>query len=1276
MKILRIRGENLASLAGKFEIDLTAGILGSSGLFAITGNTGAGKSTIFDAMTLALYGEAVRFADAKDKTRSGDEPKSQSAELRNTSVNNIMTRGRGICFSEVEFSADDGNVYKARWSLKRARAKADGNFQKPERALYVSSGDGVWDLLGSNVREVNSRITELLHLDWDQFRRMVILPQGNFTAFLKSSSTEQSKLLEVITGTEIYSWVAKNISDNCKTVAEKIKEQENLIINHPGASADDVELRQQEVDKVKRVLDLFEQTSGRINEANSRYTSLNNERKSLYDCKITEDAVKQWFADHRADREFIESYDQLSKGRVQLSNYKNCSAALENLRKTETDTAERIEVKKQVSERLDGEFNASTDKLNNFNQKAEEITRRINEARGIQAKIDENKSYLKTAADELQTAGDAKKSQEKLKSDKEKEIGSALKEKDCAEKFCSDNREYEKCCQSAGMLKEQMFSLLGLYSELDTNSSVIKTAEEKAEDEDRAIGEIESQKTEISKKIDSCSNNCSELEEQLKATKACNYQDQLTSEQNRRTVYAGLEGAVSRISDSLNKLFDDRKKLSDGKAKLSELEDEYKKNTADTDDLRKSCEAQEKLVEELKNQIGLAQFKDLVKDGDPCPLCGSIIHNQEACVFATDQVLKKAQDILNANQHKQKASEKACIKNKSAIDARSAANDELAETVDKEEQDLFTMQKGWNTSVQSEKSLIWNDNICQITDAAGFDLIIGNLSDLMKHNQNEISRLGDLVKAETALSDKLTKARELLNKENEHLKDADLQLQDCQKRKAEVDRQVSAARAKEDTLSNQITALETTLNQHLDNSLSDIVSTDVKKSAQSKKKINTWADKCSQYAENRNKVSELAGKIETLGAELTHIDAGLGSAESAVKKAQDNYDSCQKTVNGLEQHFDSLLNGDTVESAEKKLSDERKKLENAKNAKDAECQKCRDEISSLNGTLVNVTRSVSDAEGKLADAELALSVFLTENGNIDRDEFERIISRDQKEVETMRSAYKSKQSEAEQLNGRIGNITDNITRYEVENRDYLEKLKNDITASTEFSDLGILMVEDHLSSEWSRAFEQKLGELKAEYDKKSSDLAVKKANFKIVEKAEAEKKRLEEESENLYKLNEMFKSNKLLNFVQDFVFRKLVDFANVHISRMSSRYSLCTDPNYRLQLNLVDNYMGGELRPVSSASGGETFIVSLALALSLADLSGSGVKIDSLFIDEGFGSLDQNNISIVVKALENLYSSGKQIGIITHVESLIDRVDARIEVRRTSGGTSEIVIPV
>ena len=113
-----------------------------------------------------------------------------------------------------------------------------------------------------------------------------------------------------------------------------------------------------------------------------------------------------------------------------------------------------------------------------------------------------------------------------------------------------------------------------------------------------------------------------------------------------------------------------------------------------------------------------------------------------------------------------------------------------------------------------------------------------------------------------------------------------------------------------------------------------------------------------------------------------------------------------------------------------------------------------------------------------------------------------------------------------------------------------------------------------------------------------------------------------------------------------------------------------------LEINLIDNHMGGEVRSVTSASGGEKFIVSLALALAMSDLSAAGTVVESLFIDEGFGTLDNHNLDMVINCLESLHSTGRQIGIITHVDSIIDRLEAKITVERREGGISEVIVPV
>jgi exonuclease SbcC len=186
MRILSVKFKNLNSLKGEHKIDFNNAPFSESGLFAITGPTGSGKTTILDAITVALYGKVHR---------------------HNRDVEEIMSRHTGECYSEVEFESKN-IIYRAKWSLSRARGRADGNLQgeRMELAAYKS---GTYAMIGDHTSTLIKRqIEEICGLDYAQFLRSVILCQGDFTRFLRSTDRERSELLENITGTEVYSAIS------------------------------------------------------------------------------------------------------------------------------------------------------------------------------------------------------------------------------------------------------------------------------------------------------------------------------------------------------------------------------------------------------------------------------------------------------------------------------------------------------------------------------------------------------------------------------------------------------------------------------------------------------------------------------------------------------------------------------------------------------------------------------------------------------------------------------------------------------------------------------------------------------------------------------------------------------------------------------------------------------------------------------------------------------------------------------------------------------------
>ena len=141
-------------------------------------------------------------------------------------------------------------------------------------------------------------------------------------------------------------------------------------------------------------------------------------------------------------------------------------------------------------------------------------------------------------------------------------------------------------------------------------------------------------------------------------------------------------------------------------------------------------------------------------------------------------------------------------------------------------------------------------------------------------------------------------------------------------------------------------------------------------------------------------------------------------------------------------------------------------------------------------------------------------------------------------------------------------------------------------------------------------------------------------------------------------------------FAQSLTFNQLVQQANRQLQNMSDRYLLKQTDDAPLQLDVIDQYQGGTVRSAKNLSGGESFIVSLALALGLARMSSKTTRIDSLFLDEGFGTLDEDALDVALNALASLQQEGKLIGVISHVAALKERISTQIKVEPKHNGHS------
>jgi exonuclease SbcC len=214
MRIHSIRISNLASLRGEQPpIDLRGPELGEAGLIAVTGPTGAGKTTLFDAVCLALFDETPR-------TRGrGRDPR------------DLLARGAGEAQVVIELELDDGASWRAEWSVHRARFQSGGPLQNSRQRIVDAITGAV---LAEGKKGVQALVEKSLGLSFDQFTSVVLIAQGQFAKFLEATDTDRSALLERLTGTEIYTELSRAAFERCREAQEKVAELDKLAGHYAG----------------------------------------------------------------------------------------------------------------------------------------------------------------------------------------------------------------------------------------------------------------------------------------------------------------------------------------------------------------------------------------------------------------------------------------------------------------------------------------------------------------------------------------------------------------------------------------------------------------------------------------------------------------------------------------------------------------------------------------------------------------------------------------------------------------------------------------------------------------------------------------------------------------------------------------------------------------------------------------------------------------------------------------------------------------------------------
>lgn len=472
MRILQIRFRNLNSLVGEWEIDLTHPAFVSDGIFAITGPTGAGKTTILDAVCLALYGRTPRL---NKMTRSGNE---------------IMSRQTGDCFAEVVFETQEGR-YRCHWSQHRARKKPDGELQAPKHEITNADTGAI---LETNLRGVADQIEKITGMDFDRFTRSMLLAQGGFAAFLQAAPDERAPILEQITGTKIYSQISIGVHERRREEREKLNllqaETAGIVILEP----EQEKVIQRELEaKEKEETDLTARST-ETGKAIAWLTAIDGLKKEI--SSLSEEAIQL----HSHIAAFRPERDKLGRA-IKAAALEGSYATLTAIRKQQTEDQTDLKTAEESLPELESSANEQAESL----KSAEQHTINAKEALKAAAPVIQRVRSLDLRLEEKKKAvsegeADCKENAEKIDSDKQarlKELEKrteAGKNLELTEGYLKEHAQDEWLIRGLTGVEEQLGSLLSRQEEIAQTEA----------DQKKALRSLEQATKKLDERLEQC----------------------------------------------------------------------------------------------------------------------------------------------------------------------------------------------------------------------------------------------------------------------------------------------------------------------------------------------------------------------------------------------------------------------------------------------------------------------------------------------------------------------------------------------------------------------------------------------------------------------------------------------------------------------------------------------------------------------------------------------------------------------------------------------------
>ncbi len=447
MKILNLRFKNLNSLYGEWRIDFTAAEYVSAGIFAITGPTGAGKSTILDAICLALYGKTPRLHSISNTT------------------NEIMSRLSGECYAEVIFETN-AQTYLASWSQHKARKNVAGKLQDPKHEISRRTAEGEFEPIETKSSQTKKVVSDITGMDFDHFTRSMLLAQGGFDAFLKAGATDRAPILEKITGTAIYTKISIMVYEKHKEEKNELEklETEKSAINIL-SKEDEADIKHNLSEKEQSRAD-FARKNDQLTEAVNRLENIENLRKEIKQLEDNLAAISKELEEAKPKRQRLEQAEKAADLEPLYTTLKNCRLQLQQNRLSLKNNRNLLPELENSLTAAEKQLKEAQESLNKLKEERNRELKLIKKVRDFDVRISEKDKSYRTVLKECQKSKKELNKKTKSREELSSSISETEKELKQYEDYLAANKIDERLDNRFEIIKDRTDQLQSVLKEL------------------------------------------------------------------------------------------------------------------------------------------------------------------------------------------------------------------------------------------------------------------------------------------------------------------------------------------------------------------------------------------------------------------------------------------------------------------------------------------------------------------------------------------------------------------------------------------------------------------------------------------------------------------------------------------------------------------------------------------------------------------------------------------------------------------------------------------